>query len=447
MQPATSHEQTCPFCGLACDDLALQASASGIEAGAGACARALALYRQVGAPTGAAQAWVDGQPVALEAALARATSVLQASHAPLFAGLSTDVQGMRGLLELADRTGAVLDHMNSEGKLRNLRTVQDTGWITTTLSEVRNRADLVVCFGSEVVPRFPRFFDRCVWVDDALFAPPARSRQVIVVGPSADAVRAGAPDPAQVDWIDVPVARLPEVAALLRGLAAGSLPPQIQTDLPLAALQALVARLQAAQYATLVWVAADLDVPQGDLCVQSLAALLGTLNQTGRAAGLPLGGSDGDFSADAVMLWQTGYPYRTSLASGTGRYEPVLNATSRLLASHDVDSLLWVGCFDPARLPPPHEGIPLVAFTCAGTPVLADAIVQITVATPGIDTAGYYFRADKVVALPLRPLQDRSLPTVQQLARQLLDHLAGPPAGRRDGEPAATASGPGATSC
>ncbi len=429
MQAASLTDQACPFCGLACDDLTLVADDNGVRAAGPACARATRLFATVGAPLqGQAQAWIDGQPALLEAAILRAQQHLGAARAPLFGGLSTDVTGMRALMDLADQRGAVLDHMNAEGKLRNLRTVQDAGWITTTLSEVRNRSDLVVCFGTDVATRYPRFFERCVCVDDTLFAASPLQREVVFVGAPAEAVAAvmqtdGTRAAVTMTTIDIAVDRLPEAAALLRGLVAGTLPPELVTDLPLAALRTLAERLRAAQYGVIVWVAADMDWPHAELTIQALTGLIGTINQTTRCAGLPLGGSDGDFSADAVMLWQTGYPYRTSLASGTGQYDPVMNATAALLTRNEVDLLLWVSTFDPARSVPDTGAVPLVALTGVGTPVLPGAAVQIQVATPGVDASGYYFRADKVVALPLRAVTDRQLPTVAQLARRFASGL------------------------
>jgi len=410
----------CPFCGLACDDLRIEVRPDGLAASGGACARAQSAYRRVGAsvadrPT----AWIGGQAAALDAAIDHAATLIAGARRPLFAGLATDVLGMRGLMDLADERGALLDHMNAESKLRNLRTVQDQGWITTTLSEVRNRADLVVCFGS-LAPGFPRFFERCVWVEDTLFAPDVEARQVVYIGPPVDLAAACSPAGRAPEWIDIPQARLAEAAALLRGLAADSLPASTaaSSDLPVAALQALVTRLRAAHYGVIVWAAADLDWSNADLSIQALAGMIDTLNRATRCAGLPLGGSDGDFSADAVMLWQTGYPFRTSLASGTGHYDPVGQSTERVLAAGEADLLLWVSSFDPDRHPPPAGDCPVIALCCGGTPPLEGVAVQITVSTPGVDDAGYMFRADKVVTLPLRASMDRQLPSVAALARR-----------------------------
>jgi formylmethanofuran dehydrogenase subunit B len=119
------------------------------------------------------------------------------------------------------------------------------------------------------------------------------------------------------------------------------------------------------------------------------------------------------------MLWQTGYPFRTSLASGTSHYDPVRLEAGELLAREEVDFLLWVMSFDPGRLPPEGGHCPQVVLSCVGTQVLPGAAVQITVATPGVDAPGYMFRADKVVTLPLRAVIDRGLPGVGGIARRL----------------------------
>ncbi len=430
MATATLTDVACPFCGLGCDDLTLDVSGETLAASGGACVRAkLAFQKIASTPADAPHSWVEGKPVSLDQAMARVMDLIAPSKAPLFGGLATDVLGMRGLMELADRTGALLDHMNSEAKLRNLRSVQDAGWITTTLSEVRNRADVIVCFGTDVSARFPRFFERCVWVEEPMFLKDSEHRQVIIIGQPKDLAGATSPKGRVPEVISLSPDRLAEAAALMRGLVAGSLPPQIQTDLPLEALKSVAERLKQAHYGVIVWAAADLDWSHADLTVQALTGMVGTLNITTRCSGLPLGGSDGDFSSDAVMLWQTGYPFRTSLASGTGHYDPVMHSTQRVLHEDEADLLLWVAGLDPDRTQVPNtqsasgKHCPMIALTSAGAPLIQEAMVQITVATPAVDTHGYFFRADKIVSLPLRKAIQRSYPTVAEFAHRVMAGL------------------------
>ena len=158
----------CPFCGLACDDLTvavaerprqrarsrLRAQPRGLRARA---VRRDAARRRASAAS-------------LDEAVAAAADILRGSRQPLFAGLATDVAGLRAVMQLAERTGGIVDHLGSDGLFRNLRVVQDSGWMTTTLSEVRNHMDLLLIVGPDPTPLFPRFFERCVAPRQTLFA-------------------------------------------------------------------------------------------------------------------------------------------------------------------------------------------------------------------------------------------------------------------------------------
>ena len=142
------NDVTCPFCGLACDDLQLAKSQSGLAVTQNGCAIASAAFRQLGAANGLnAAPRLTGRPTTVDQAIAAAARILANAKAPLIAGLGTDVAGARATLALADRIGAVVDHMNMPAKLRNILTLQNSGWITTTLAEIKNRADFILIVG------------------------------------------------------------------------------------------------------------------------------------------------------------------------------------------------------------------------------------------------------------------------------------------------------------
>src|SRR4029077_3899944 len=108
-------------------------------------------------------AYIQGEPADLVEAVGHAGKILSGAAQPVISGLATDVAGVRAALELADRIGAVVDHMGSHHLFKNLLVLQNSGWMTTTFAEIRNRADLIIIAGGDVVSRFPRFFERVVW--------------------------------------------------------------------------------------------------------------------------------------------------------------------------------------------------------------------------------------------------------------------------------------------
>lgn len=417
-----ANDLTCPFCGLACDDLSMDA-APAVPVPVNACALAQGSFTTVLAQ-GPQAPTIDGRPAGLDAAVERAATLLMASHAPLFGGLVCDVNGMRACLELAERCGAILDHVGGDGLFRNLLVMQDGGWMATTLTEVRNRADLVLVVGTAPLTRYPRLLERVLAPAEALFSPPER-RTLVLLGPW-DRSRL----PAAVRSLDplvIPVAPrdLPGVSALLRALAAvrrvrtGALGKDLGRQ-----LADLAGRLREARYAVVTWSAAEMTFPHAELTIQTLAELVRDLNRFTRAAVLPLAGSLGDVTANQVCTWQTGYPLRSGRQHGRRCYEPVLYRCRDLLARDACDLLLWVQSLPSARpVPPPVSRRPTIVLGYPWLPLARTPEVMIPVGLPGIDHPGHWFRSDAVCPLPLGRIRDRGLPAVAEILRRIGDAM------------------------
>jgi formylmethanofuran dehydrogenase subunit B len=347
----------------------------------------------------------------------------------LIGGLACDVTGHRAALALAEQLGGVVDHMNGAAQFRNWRVFQDGGWMTTTLSEVRNRADLIVLAGVDIarlVTCFPRFFERCL--------PPQSQqasqfgdlrRRYVVVG---DQPLPTAEHPVDVAFsMPMPNQRLGDFFLALRARLAGRrVHDPVIEGVDLWQVDTLLEALRAARYGVLLWNAADLDFPNADLTIQAMVDLVKDLNQSTRWSGLPLGGSDGDTSAAQVCTWQTGYPLRLAFESGGPRYEPSLFATAALLAAGEVDALVWISAFDPARTPP-KANCPTIVLGRADMTFAQPPEVFIPVAVPGVQHAGFLHRMDAVVALPLHapaPAELLSVARVLAAIQQEISHAA-----------------------
>jgi formylmethanofuran dehydrogenase subunit B len=399
---------TCPFCGLLCDDLVVTDAAGTLAVRPNGCGLASAGFEGTGM-AGPDAPRIGGRPATLPEAAAQAARLLRDARQPLIAGLATDVAGARAAGRLADRCGAVLDHMNSAAAMRNLLVLQDSGWIATTLSEIRNRADLLLVAGGDVVSRFPRFFERCLDRRETLFEWDHQC-EVFFVGQGPPA-GISLPGPAPT-VLTCDVQRLGEAFGLLRALLAGQpVTAASAAGLPLARWIELVERMKRARYGVVTWAAADFDFPHAELTIQSLCELVKDLNRDTRFSGLPLGGSDGDLTSDSVHLWQTGFGGRTSFGQGVPRYDPYHLSAARLLDSGEADLLLWISSFNPSRTPPP-TAVPTIVLGRSGMTFDREPAVYIPVGTPGIDHAGHLFRTDRVVVLPLRQLRASGLPSV-----------------------------------
>jgi len=409
---------TCPFCGLLCDDVVVTASEAGpVSVSARGCELSRAGFARQSA-AGPDSPRVGGSTATFEQAVSAAARILREAVQPLIGGLATDVAGMRAAVELADRCGAVLDHANSAAKFRNLQAFQDRGAITTTLAEVRNRADVLVIVGTDVVSRFPRFFERIAAPRGTLFGLQDSARRSIFVGarPPSDA-------PGHTDWIACERRELPDVLAALAALTGGvRLDAEQAGSVPIERLRELSRVMQSARYGVLVWAAADLDFAHAELSVEAIHRTLAALSRTTRFSGLPLGGNEADLTADAVLLWQVGFPFRTSFATGRADYDPYLFDAQRLLARHETDALLWVSAL--SDLPPPSSlDAPLILLAGPNAGAAARADVFFPVATPGIDHGGHLVRTDKVLTMRLAATRASSKTSAAQVLRAICEEL------------------------
>ncbi|NOT12431.1 MAG: formylmethanofuran dehydrogenase subunit B [Methylococcaceae bacterium] len=402
-----------PFCGMGTDDLSIQVDGIALKVIKNGCAVNTPLFEQAVTDT---KARVDGKEVDFDVAVAKAAVLLKATLQPVIGGCATDVNGMRALLALADRIGAVVDNMNFTGARNNFLALQDSGWMNTTLAEVKNRCDFLLVVGADLEAIVPRFFERFIWPQEAMFLEHPHQREIIYLGkvPSGDA--STAPDGRKAQALECAVTDLPDVVAVLRALVKGRpIRAESVSGIAIADLQALADKLKAAKYGVVTWAAGALNYRQAELTVQTLSEMIKDINdQNARCSGLPLAGKEGDQTANQVCGWTTGYPARTRFSRGYPEYDPYLNDTKFLLANDEADALLWVQAFN-SRSVPPATHLPTIVVGRSGMTFEKEPNVFIPVGTPGIDHAGHAYRMDNVVAIRLKKLRDAGLPSTAQV--------------------------------
>lgn len=411
---------TCPFCPLACDHLGVQVADGGQLMLQGSMCERASQALAACAASGAAPT-IDGQAASLNAAIDAAAARLVASRQPLFAGLGTDVAGARALYPLACATGAVVDSAGSDALMHGLRALQDRGQFTTTLAEVRTRADVIVFVGGLPTAVAPLIGER-LGIGDVQVA----QRHVVVIGPEGgdEATLAGWAGAGITTEVIALQGDLFDTVSLLDALVARrpAVANASQETVP-AALRALAERLHAASYGVLIGAPPRLPA-QGALIVEVVHRIVGELNRKTRAAALWIGGGNGVATANQVFAWLSGVPMRSRAGPRGLEHEPLRFGTTRLLSQGAVDALLWVASFD-AESVPPDTALPTIVL---GHPALASRCSQpgtvfIPVTTPGIGSAGHVFRTDGTVLMPLHAVRSDGLPTVAEVAKRLLQAL------------------------
>jgi len=413
---------SCPACGLLCDDLTL-VSTSPISIKNG-CAKSVYFFEQAYSATNTSSASIAGKPTDLTSAIQVAAKILLSSKQPLFAGLGTEVTGMRALMSLAQKTGATLDHMHSEGAVRNTLTLQNGGWQNTTLTEVKNRATLILAIGTDIVSSHPRFFEKLVWNANSLFDKP--SPEIIYLGVPVENTKAGiSPKGKQPMVVEAEMANLPEIMNALHALLNSKNPLQKKPvteqigGVPIASLLTILEKLKVAQYAVVVWAAGNLKYAHAELTIQSIIQLIAKFNETSRIAGLPLNAGDGDLSVNNASTWLSGFPTRNRFTDGKAEYDAYYFSSAQQLKS--CDALLWISTFN-AHLPPVSD-VPTIVIGHPNMQFERAPDVFIPVGIPGIDHIGSIARMDNVVSMPLKKVRESALPTLSHVISQINDSL------------------------
>lgn len=389
---------TCPACGLLCDDIALDNKNNQISitnSGAKNCTKSVAFFEKKPAEV---TPQIAGKPATLAQAIAKTAEILNKTKQPLFIGLSTDVAGFRAVFNLSQKTNGHLTHANAASSQCNLNVLQSTGWQTTTLTEVKNRADVIVCIGTDIVSHNPRFFERIVWHKDAMFVD-SQAREVIYIGENCDVSAGISPKGRHPSLLTCRAGDLPEITLVLRALVAGKKLKMVEVaGVKVSDLQVVADKLKQAKYAVLAWVAKDLHFPHAELTIQNITQTVAALNEKTRAAGLPLGGSDGDTTANYANTWLSGMALNDSQV--------------------EHDCVVWVNGFGIDKKAPKSDKT-LIVFGNSNCQFETVPDVFIPIATPGLDCSGALFRVDSSVVLPLKQVRETSLPTLAEVLNEI----------------------------
>ena len=416
----TFTDVACSVCGCVCDDLRVTTDAGRVVAADGACRLAVPWFAGLGASAEAVPE-VDDKPVSLGAAYTRAAELLRASRYPLIYGLSrSTTEGQRAAAALADRLGATIDTTASTGHAPSILALQNVGESTCTLGEVKQRADVVVFWGSDPLTTHPRHIER--------YCPP-RPGRTLVVADTRETETARAADL----FVPLTAGRQWEALTELRRRVAFPGSPRHEgerdrTPLPFVSRRTgeLAPLLLAAKFGVVFFGGTLTAEPLAHRAVEALLRLVTDLNRTTRFYARRMRRYGDVAGADSVLAWQTGYPFGVNFAAGYPRYNPGEFTGPDLLARGEPDLCLLVGSETAADFPPAAaehlKRIPVIALDPPGVRAVP-AAVRFPTAVYGVHRPGTAYRLDEV-PIPLRVLLPTDLPSDGEVLGELLNRVA-----------------------
>jgi formylmethanofuran dehydrogenase subunit B len=412
---------TCTFCGCVCDDMELTVEGHRITKAKNACVLGKAWFLNHHVEDRPV-ATIRGEPVSLDEAIDEAARILTTARYPIVYGLSdTTCEAQRVAVAIADRIGGCIDTTTSVCHGPSGMAFQGVGEVTCSLGEVKNRADLVIFWGSNPAESHPRHWSRYSTMPKGLFVPNGRKDRTVVI---VD-VRRSKSAPAADIFVQVRPRTDFEALWILRALVKGV--PLTEADcaitgVPLATWQDLAARMKSCRFGVFFF-GMGLSMTRGKhLNVEAALALARDMNQYARFYIKPMRGHGNVTGADNVVSWQTGYPFGVNLSRGFPRFNPGEYTTADTLARGEADAALIVASDPMANFSQPArehlKRIPYIALDPKETPTVRHATVAFTTATYGINTPGTVYRMDDV-PIPLRPAFESPYPSDQEVLTRL----------------------------
>lgn len=392
----------CPFCGCLCDDIQITVEGETITKVLNGCAISSSKFRNSDRLTRRAyptlRTGAGVTELGIDAALDRAAQILiEAKHPMLFGFAMTSTQTIRLGLELAEALGGVIDNTSSVCHGPGIIAQQLIGESTCTLGEVKNRADLIVYWGSNPVHAHPRHLRRYSAESQGRFRPGGRKERKVIVVDVRETQTAKKAD----YFLKIEPNSDFEVLNTLRMMLRDRAVPRGSVGgIPIERLREIVGVLKAAQMGV-IFFGVGLTMSEGKLYnIWGVTQLTMDLNKYTKFNCIPMRGHYNVGGANKVFTWTTGYPLAVDFSRGYPRYSPTEYTGVQAVRRGEVDAMLVVASDPVAHFPRDAVNammkLPLITLDPHESLTASVSDLHFPTAMVGIEQEGTAYRMDSV---------------------------------------------------
>lgn len=421
----------CPFCGCLCDDLTIVVEDNKITDVKQACKLGTAKimgHHRIKAPMMRKDKNSDFTEVSYDEAINEAAMILSNSKRPLLYGWASAVceAHKKGIL-LAEELGAIIDNTATVCHAPSTLAVHEKGLPSATLGQIKNRADVIVFWGSNPVHAHPRHMGRYSVFAKGLFTEKGRKgRKVIVVDVRKTETANMADEFVQVqqgsDYLVVSALR-----AILSGHA--DVVPDIVGGVPKEQLIKIVEVLKTAKFVGIFFGMGLTQSKSMYKNIDNAISLTFELNSFTKCVITPMRGHYNVTGFGQVCSWETGFATAVDFARGAPYYNPGETAANDLLTRKETDAAMIIagdaGAHFPAESVRHLARIPVIQIDPYWNPTTEVSNVVIPVAICGVEVAGTAYRMDGVslrmrkMVEPIHPPDTEILERITERVREL----------------------------
>ncbi|MCD6263274.1 formylmethanofuran dehydrogenase subunit B [Candidatus Bathyarchaeota archaeon] len=391
---------TCPFCGCLCDDLEVVIEGGRITNVKNGCAYSLAKYLNYQRERLLKPMVREGEElvaVSLEEAVERAAQILVDSIYPVLYGWSsTSSEAQRLGIELAEEVRGAIDNTSSVCHGPTVEALQELGHPGCTLGQVRNRADLIIYWGSNPLQSHLRHMSRYTIGAVGRWRRGREDRTLIVVDVRKTYTARVADYFIQVE----PNKDFELLTALRMALRYEEIEQERVAGVPVEHIEEVAEILRGCEFGALFY-GLGLTMSSGkNRNIDAAISLVRDLNRWTKFVMIPMRGHFNVAGANIVFLWQTGYPFAVDFSHDYPRYNPGVTSVIDILSRRESDASLIVASDPVANFPRRAvESLlenPLIVIDPHRTATAERADVVIPSALVGIECEGTAYRMDGV---------------------------------------------------
>jgi len=396
----------CTFCGATCDDLQVIVENGKVLSSRAGCAISLTKlveYNRDRHLTPLIRKNGELQDAGYEQAVDRAAKILATARYPILYGWSsTCCEASRVGLELAEWVGGVMDNTTTVCHGPTLLGVHDIGEVSCTFGEVRQRADLIVYWGSNPVHSHPHHMQRLA-IRKGRFRGSRRDRKIVVV----DVRKTDTAKMADQFLQTTPNDDYELLCALRMAVRGEELEEDTVAGISREKIEEIADLMIECEFGILFF-GVGLTMTRGKhRNIDAALSLVRDLNARTKFLIMPMRGWYNVAGANQISAWVTGYPYAVDLSQGYPRYNPGDTTVIDILTRADCDAALVVGSDPVSNFPVEAASrlaqIPIITIDPrpSATALVSDVVFPSAIV--GVETGGTIYRMDGV-ALMTKPV-------------------------------------------
>ncbi len=390
----------CPVCGAACDDIQVEIKNGKIEA-KNVCKMGISRFNEITSPRRFKQPLLKFggklRPVSWDGALQIAADILFSAKRPLISiGSETSCEAHEVGLMIGEYLGAIVDTIGNGATVMG---TQEAGKVGATEGQKKNRADLLVYWGTNPLESMPRqmsrygVFPRGYWTKRGRF-----DRTIITVDPRKT-LTAKASDLHVQLKPDSDYELISALLTLLHGKTPHHSVEKI-TGVPVSVMEEMLNMMKNCNFGT-ISVGVGLSSSPGKY--RNIEIAMNLVKELNKYSKFTIGVIRSNCNAagfNQVASYMYGYPFGLDFMRGHPRYNPGEFTTVDLLREKDVDAAFII-CADLLSQVPPDcaaylKEIPLICLDTIPCPTTSISDIVLPGVVDSMECEGTFYRLDDV---------------------------------------------------